>query len=153
MTEADVTDVVVMVHELAAYERAADQCRLTADALRVALFGDAPALFGHVADAGDELAGFALWFRNFSTWDGVHGIYLKDLFVRPRHRSDGHGRELLAELAAECVRRGYTRLQWWVLDWNDSALGFYRGLGAAAIDDWTVQRLSGAPLARLAATR
>lgn len=153
VVEADIESVAEMVHELAAYEEAADQCHLTAATLRTALFGPAPALFGHVAEAGEEIVGFALWFRTFSTWDGVHGIYLEDLFVRAAHRGDGHGRALLAELAAECVRHGYTRLQWWALDWNTPALGFYRALGAETMDKWTVLRLSGAPLERLAATR
>ncbi len=152
IVEADVEAVVRLVHELAAYEQAADQCHLTVGALRTALFGEAPALFGHVAETGDQVVGFALWFRNFSTWDGVHGVYLEDLFVCPEHRGGGHGRALLAELAAECLRHGYTRLQWWVLNWNAPALGFYRGLGAEPMDGWTVLRLSGAPLARLAAS-
>ncbi|HKR49272.1 MAG TPA: GNAT family N-acetyltransferase [Pseudonocardiaceae bacterium] len=141
-----------MVHELASFEKAADQCHLTVDALRTALFGQAPALFGHVAEAGEEIVGFALWFRTFSTWDGVHGIYLEDLFVRADHRGVGHGGALLAGLAAECVRQGYTRLEWSVLDWNTAALRFYRALGAESLEEWTVHRLSGAPLERLAAT-
>lgn len=146
----DVDEVVAMVHELAALERAADECALTAEQLRAAVFGPAPALFGHVAVDGDRLVGCALWFRNFSTWDGVHGVYLEDLYVRPAARGAGHGRALLAELAAECVRRGYTRLQWWVLDWNRPAVDFYRALGAVPMDDWTVFRLSGAALERTA---
>ncbi len=137
-----------MVHELAAYERAAHQCRLTEPELTTALFGPAPALFGHVAAAADgELLGFALWFRNFSTWDGQHGIYLEDLYVRPEARGAGVGGALLAALAGICVQRGYTRLQWWVLDWNDDAQRFYRRLGAEPMDEWTVWRLSGQALA------
>ena len=101
--------VVALVRELAAYEQASDQCHLTPAQLRTALFGEEPALFGHVAEVGCEVVAFALWFRNFSTWDGVHGIYLEDLFVRSEHRGCGLGR---AQLAAECVRRGYSRLQW-----------------------------------------
>lgn len=148
--DRDVDSVVAMVHELATYERASDQCRLSADQLRAALFGPRPALFCHVAEDDDAVVGMALWFLNFSTWDGVHGLYLEDLYVRPEHRGGGHGRALLAELAAECVRRGYSRLQWWVLDWNSPAIEFYRGLGAAAMDEWTVFRLTGEPLSRLA---
>jgi GNAT superfamily N-acetyltransferase len=117
------------------------------------LFGEEPALFGHVAEVGCEVVGFALWFRNFSTWDGVHGIYLEDLFVRMDHRGCGLGRALLAELAAECVRRGYSRLQWWALDWNEPAIGFYRSIGAEAMDDWTVYRITGRTLAALAGDR
>jgi GNAT superfamily N-acetyltransferase len=148
--ERDVEAVVAMVHELAAYERASDECHLGAEQLREALFGPHPALFGHVAAEGDTVVGVALWFLNFSTWDGVHGIYLEDLYVRPEYRGSGHGRALLAELAAECVRRGYSRLQWWVLNWNTPSIDFYRGLGAEAMDEWTVFRVAGEPLRRLA---
>lgn len=149
VTPADVDAVVTMVHELAAYERAAEQCRLTVEALRTALFGERPALFGHVAEDRGEVVGFALWFLNYSTWDGAHGIYLEDLYVRPGQRGGGHGRALLAELAAECVRHGYTRLQWWVLDWNEPSIGFYRSLGAEPMSEWTVFRLAGEPLRAL----
>lgn len=145
--------VVALVHDLAAYERAPDQCRLTDEQLRAALFAERPALFGHVAEVGGEVVGCALWFLNFSTWDGVHGIYVEDLMVRPEHRGAGLGRALLAELAAECVRRGYSRLQWWVLDWNEAAIGFYRRVGAEPMDEWTVFRVSGDGLAALAAAR
>lgn len=154
VAEADLASVVAMVHELAEYERAPEQCHLTVDQLRVALFGPAPALFGHVAELpGGELVGIALWFLNFSTWDGVHGIYLEDLYVRPEHRGGGHGRALLAELAAECARRGYTRLQWSVLDWNEPSIQFYRRLGAEHASEWLGYRLDGPALHRLAAER
>jgi GNAT superfamily N-acetyltransferase len=142
--------VVALVHELADYERASEQCRLTAGQLRAALFSPQPALFGHVAEVNGDIAGVALWFLSFSTWDGVHGIYLEDLFVRPEHRGTGLGRQLLAVLAAECVRCGYSRLQWSVLDWNDPAIGFYRRLGGVAMSEWMVFRLDGPALAALA---
>jgi GNAT superfamily N-acetyltransferase len=157
VAESDLASVVGMVHELAEYERAAHECHLSAEALGAALFGDRPALFGHVAQlparagASPELAGVALWFLNFSTWDGVHGIYLEDLYVRPEHRGHGLGRALLAELAAECVRRGYSRLQWSVLDWNEPSLRFYRGLGARPADEWIGYRLTDDALRGLAA--
>jgi ribosomal protein S18 acetylase RimI-like enzyme len=150
--ESDLDAVVALVHELAAYERAPEQCQLTAAQLRSALFGAQPALFGHVAEVGGEIAGFALWFLNFSTWDGVHGIYLEDLYVRPECRGAGLGRELLAALAVECVRRGYSRLQWSVLDWNEPAIGFYRRLGAIPMDEWTVFRADGPALTALASS-
>jgi GNAT superfamily N-acetyltransferase len=150
--DADVDAVVAMVHELAAYERAPGECQLTAAQLRAALFGPSPALFCHVAAVGPEVVGFALWFLNFSTWRGVHGIYLEDLYVRPAFRGGGVGRALLAELAAECVRRGYARLEWWVLDWNEPAIGVYRAIGALPMDDWTVYRLTGPALDALAHT-
>ncbi|MBO0875804.1 MAG: GNAT family N-acetyltransferase [Pseudonocardia sp.] len=143
-----------MVHELAEYERAPEQCHLTVDQLRAALFGTTPALFGHVAELpGGELVGMALWFLNYSTWDGVHGIYLEDLYVRQEHRGGGHGRALLAALAAECARRGYTRLQWSVLDWNEPSIQFYRRLGAEHTPEWLGYRLDGPALERLAADR
>ncbi|WP_233512572.1 GNAT family N-acetyltransferase [Micromonospora deserti] len=147
----DVPAVVAMVHELAAYERAADQCLLTGEQLTAALFGPAPALYGHVAvDADDRPVGFALWFLNFSTWAGVHGIYLEDLYVRPAARGTGAGRLLLATLAAMCVERGYQRLEWWMINWNPAA-GFYASIGARKMDEWVPYRLSGDALAGLAA--
>jgi GNAT superfamily N-acetyltransferase len=149
--ERDVDAVVALVHELAAYERAPEHCHLSADQLRAALFGPAPALFGHVAQTRDgRVVGCALWFLNFSTWRGVHGIYLEDLYVTPAHRGAGLGRRLLAALAALCVERGYARLEWWVLDWNAPSIGFYRALGAVPMDEWTVHRLDGDALAALA---
>lgn len=148
----DVPAVVTMVHELAAYERAPEECHLTAGRLSAALFGPDPALFGHVAELETgPLGGFALWFLNFSTWRGVHGIYLEDLYVRPPARGQGAGRALLAALAAICVERGYQRLEWWVLDWNEPALKFYRTLGAEPMNDWTVWRIDSEGLGGLAA--
>ena len=152
--ERDVDAVVGLVHELADYERAAEHCLLRADQLRAALFGPAPALFGHVAEVAERethraVVGCALWFLNFSTWRGVHGLYLEDLYVQPAHRGGGTGRALLATLAAECGRRGLARLEWAVLDWNEPSIGFYRSLGAVEMDEWTVFRLDGAALAEL----
>jgi GNAT superfamily N-acetyltransferase len=139
-----------MVHELAEYERAADECFLTQAQLSAALFAESPALFGHVAvDEGDRPIGFALWFLNFSTWEGVHGIYLEDLYVSPDARGSGAGRALLTALAALCVERGYARLDWWVLHWNP-ARDFYAALGATALDEWLPYRLTGDALRQLA---
>ena len=151
-TESDVDNMVELVHELAEYERAPEQCHLTPDQLRTALFGESPALFGHVAELDGEVVGCALWFLNFSTWDGVHGLYLEDLYVRPSARGNGLGKALLAALAEECVRRDYTRLQWWVLNWNEPAINFYKSLGAVPMDEWTVYRVSGTALNQLAGT-
>lgn len=145
----DVEAIVTLVHELAAYEREPDSCLLTADQLTVALFDPAPALFGHVAEVDGEVVGCALWFLNFSTWRGVHGLYLEDLYVRPAHRGAGLGRALLARLAAVCVERGYARLEWSVLDWNAPSIAFYRSLGAESMDGWTTFRLDGSELAEL----
>lgn len=149
--EADVPRILELITELAVYERAADQVSATEDGLRAALFAPAPAVFAHVAEAAGEVVGFALWFLNFSTWLGQHGIYLEDLYVTPAMRGRGVGKALLAELAAICVRRGYGRLEWWVLDWNEPAIGFYRSIGALPMSEWTVQRLTGAELSQLAA--
>lgn len=146
---ADVPAVVALVHELADYEREPASCHLTAEQLHAALFGPEPALFGHVAEAGGEVVGCALWFLSFSTWRGVHGLHLEDLYVRPAHRGAGLGRALLAALAGVCVERGYGRLEWAVLDWNAPALAFYRSLGAVALDGWTTHRLDGPALAAL----
>lgn len=146
----DVPAVVELVHELARYEREPDACHLTAEQLDAALFGPAPALFGHVGLDGDgHVVGCALWFLNFSTWTGVHGIYLEDLFVSPAHRGSGLGRGLLTALAEICVERGYGRLEWSVLDWNEPAIGFYRSLDAISMDEWTTFRLTGAALTEL----
>jgi len=149
---ADIPDVVAMVHELAAYENAADQCTLTDKQLHTALFGNDAALFGHVAEQRGQVVGFTLWFLNFSTWDGVHGIHLEDLYVRPDHRRTGWGRALLDELVEECVRNGYSRMEWSVLNWNSPAIEFYHRLGAEPMDGWSVYRLSAARLRQLAAT-
>jgi GNAT superfamily N-acetyltransferase len=146
---ADVPAVVGLVHELAAYEREPRSCLLTAEQLHAALFGPAPALFGHVAEVDGAVVGCALWFLNFSTWRGVHGLYLEDLYVQPAHRGSGLGRALLATLAAECVERGYARLEWSVLDWNAPSIAFYRALGAVPMDGWTTFRLDGDALAAL----
>ena len=151
MTPEDVDDVHAMLCELAEYERSLHEVRATAADLRAALFADQPALFGHVAEARDGgLAGFAVWFLNYSTWDGHHGIYLEDLYVRPEHRGTGLGKALLSALAQECVERDLTRLQWWVLDWNEPSIGFYRSIGAESMDEWTVMRVSGGALSELA---
>lgn len=147
----DVPRICELIRELAEYERSADQVSATPDDLRAALCCASPAVFAHVAVAAEEVVGFALWFVNFSTWLGRHGIYLEDLYVTPAMRGRGAGKALLAELAAICVSRGYGRLEWWVLDWNSPAIGFYTSIGAEAMSEWTVHRLTGRPLTDLAA--
>jgi len=150
----DVPAVVGLVRELAEYEEAAHEVRLTDEQLRTALFGDSPALFGHVAlDPDGAVVGTALWFLAFSTWRGTHGIHLEDLFVQPQHRGSGLGRELLRTLAATCVERGYDRLEWAVLDWNEPSIAFYRAAGAVPLDGWTVFRLTDDALTGFAADR
>jgi GNAT superfamily N-acetyltransferase len=146
----DVEAIHRLIRELADYERSLAQVTATSDDLARALFGPAPAVFAHVAEHEGSVAGFALWFLSYSTWLGSHGIYLEDLYVSPAVRGHGYGRALLAELARICVQRGYGRLEWWVLDWNSAAIGFYASLGAAPMDEWTVHRLTGPALRALA---
>jgi diamine N-acetyltransferase len=116
------------------------------------LFGDNPRAFCDIAEWNGEAAGFALWFYNFSTFRGAHGIYLEDLFVRPHFRGHGLGKALLKNLAARAVREGCARVEWAVLDWNAPSIAFYKSLGAVPMDEWTVFRLTGAALGTLAAT-
>lgn len=150
--ESDVDQILRLVRDLAEYERSADQVRATAEQLRAALFGPAPAVHALVAEDGDgRVVGFALWFLNFSTWEGVHGIYLEDLYVEPAHQGSGLGKALLTALAEIAVQRGYGRFEWWVLDWNRPSIDFYRRLGAVAMDEGTVYRLTGDALQRVAA--
>ncbi|MEU4033459.1 GNAT family N-acetyltransferase [Streptomyces collinus] len=153
-TPADVPVVHALIRELAEYEKAPQEARASEEQLREALFGERPAAFAHIAedDTTGEPVGFALWFLNFSTWHGVHGIYLEDLYVRPAARGGGHGRALLTELARICVSRGYERLEWSVLNWNRPAIGFYESLGARPQDEWTVYRLTDDALAKLGRT-
>jgi GNAT superfamily N-acetyltransferase len=148
---SDAADIHRLVRELADYERSAGQVVATEDDLRRALFGEQPAVFALIAEHEGSVAGFALWFLNYSTWTGRHGIYLEDLYVTPVLRGHGYGRALLAQLARICVERGYGRLEWSVLDWNAPALGFYASLGAVPMDEWTVNRLTGPALLALAA--
>lgn len=149
-TPADAAAITGMIHALAEFERAAEHCTVTETQIAAALFGDSPTVHGHVAEVDGEVAAMALWFRNFSTWDGVAGIYLEDLFVRPGFRRRGLARALLSALAAECLEGGYTRLSWAVLNWNVDAIALYDGLGAAPQREWTTYRLSGPRLAELA---
>ena len=148
---ADVPAIVGLVRELATYERAPDHVELNDELLTDSLFAEHPAAFCHVAEEDDgTVVGMALWFVSFSTWVGKHGIYLEDLFVSPDARRNGHGRALLRELAAIALERGYGRLEWAVLDWNEPALEFYRSIGADPLDEWTVHRVAGNALAALA---
>lgn len=150
-TPDDVPVVLALVRELAAYEREPDAVEATEGMLSEALFGPAPVASCHVAlDEAGAVAGFALWYVTFSTWKGRPGLWLEDLFVRPAARGLGLGRALLQELAAVCLARGYPRLEWQVLDWNEPAIGFYTGLGAVPQDEWTVWRMDVDRIAALA---
>lgn len=148
VTPADVDAVVCLIHELALYEKLPEECHVTADLLHAALFAPQPAVFAQVGVIDGEVAGFAMWFLNFSTWEGVHGIYLEDLYVRPQHRGAGLGKALLGNLAGIAVERGYARVDWSVLDWNAPSIDFYARLGAVPMDGWTMFRLTGPALAR-----
>ncbi|MEU2253245.1 GNAT family N-acetyltransferase [Nocardia xishanensis] len=150
-TPADVPALVDLVYDLAEYEKARHECTLTLEQLRAALFGPAPALFAHVAEDETGIVGCAIWFLNFSTWDGVHGIYLEDLYVKPETRGKGYGKALIAALAKEAVDKGYSRVSWSVLTWNTPSIDFYRSLGAEEQDEWVGYRLSGSELVKLAA--
>ena len=146
----DVPVLLQLVHELAAYEREPDAVEATEDDLRRGLFEDATCT-AHVAlDPAGHVVGFALWYPTFSTWTGRPGLWLEDLFVRPTARGTGLGRALLQALAAVCLERGYRRFEWWVLDWNEPAIGFYRSLGALPQADWTTYRVDGEALRALA---
>lgn len=144
----DVPVLLQLVHELAAYEREPDAVEATEADLHMALFVDGTCS-AHVAVDGGEVVGFALWYPTFSTWTGRPGLWLEDLFVRPFARGTGHGKALLQALAAVCVERGWPRFEWWVLDWNSPAIGFYRSLGAVPQADWTTFRVDGGALREL----
>ena len=150
---ADVPAILQLVRDLATYEKEPDAVRATESDFRAALFPDegAPTTFAHVAEVEGRVVGMAVWYLTFSTWTGVNGIWLEDLFVEPEQRGAGLGRELLATLARTCVDRGYQRLEWWVLDWNEPSIGFYESLDARAQDEWTVFRMDGAALETLGA--
>ena len=151
----DVDDVLGLVHALAEYEKEPDAVEATAEDFRTALFPDhgRPTTFCHVAEVDGRVVGIAVWFLSFSTWTGKNGIWLEDLFVQPEYRGTGLGKALLRTLAETCVERGYTRLEWWVLDWNAPSIAFYEALGAVAQDEWTTFRLDGRALAELGGPR
>ena len=146
---ADVPAILQLIKDLAVYEKAPDAVKSTEENLRVALFGEEPKVFAHVAEDGGQIVGIAIWFLNYSTWMGTHGIYLEDLYVDPEFRGKGYDIALLKSLAKICVERGYSRLQWWVLDWNEPSINFYKSLGAVPMDEWTVFRVDGQALQNL----
>ena len=144
--------VFALVRELAAYEGLTDTVDATEAMIDAALFGPAPRVFCDLAEWSGEPVGLALWFANFSSFRGRHGIYLEDLYVRPDYRRRGIGRALFRHLARRCADEGWTRFEWSVLDWNTPSIAFYKSLGAELLDEWTVCRVSGDALARLAGT-
>jgi GNAT superfamily N-acetyltransferase len=138
------------VRELAAYERLLGSVDATEAMIDAALFAPQPRVFCEIAEWADAPAGFALWFPNFSSFRGRHGLYLEDIYVRPAHRRRGIGRALLRHLAQRCVAEGWTRFEWSVLDWNAPSIAFYKSLGADLLEDWTICRITGEALVRLA---
>ena len=149
--EDDAPLIFDLVRELAIYEKLADTVDATADDIATALFGKEPRLFCDIAEWNGEAAGFAVWFLNFSTFRGRHGIYLEDLFVRPAFRGRGLGKALMAHLATRCITQGLARFEWSVLDWNAPSIAFYKSIGADVMDDWKICRLSGPALQNFAA--
>jgi GNAT superfamily N-acetyltransferase len=146
----DVGDILRLIHALAEYEREPDAVEATEDLLSDALFGPNPRVFAHVAEIDGRVVGIAVWFLAFSTWTGRHSLYLEDIFVEPELRGAGIGRKLVGRLAGRATELGCARMDWSVLDWNESAMAFYRSLGARPMQEWTTWRLEGAALADLA---
>ena len=147
--KADAPKILQLIKDLALYEKAPNEAIATLEQIEQTLFSDRPSAYAHVAEVDGEVVGISIWFLNYSTWLGKPGIYLEDLYVDPEHRGKGLGLALLKELATICVERGYERLQWWVLDWNEPSIEFYKSLGAEAMDEWTVYRVSGEALRKL----
>lgn len=151
-TVSDVNVIHDLIVQLAIYEKEPDAVIATPDQIKENLFGDEPVAFCHVAEVEGKIVGIAIWFLNYSTWLGKAGLYLEDLFVLPEFRGRGLGLEFMKTLAKICVERGYERFQWWVLDWNEPSINFYKSIGAEAMDEWTVYRLSGSALSNFAAS-
>lgn len=147
----DVATLVELIGDLATYEREPDAVEVDEQLLADALFADSPVVFANVADDGGVVLGMTIYFRNFSTWTGRLGIFLEDFYVRPEARGRGVGRALLVALADEARAHGYPRIDWSVLDWNETAIGFYRSVGARPMSGWTGYRLDGDALARFEA--
>ena len=149
-TPADVPAVLDLIRQLAAYEHAADEVRATPEILTTWLFDKQAAEALLAVSEDGTIVGMAVFFQNFSTWTGMGGMYLEDLYVRPEHRGKGYGKALLRKLASIAVERGCGRLEWWCLDWNKPSIDFYLSLGAEPMSDWTVYRIAGDTLTQLA---
>jgi len=152
-TAADVPNILQLIRDLATYERAPNEVTATEEQLIEVFFGSKPAAEVLLIFENDVPVGFAVFFHNFSTWLGRLGLYLEDLFVKPEYRGKGYGRALLVKLAAIARERGCGRMEWAVLDWNQPAIEFYKRLGAVAMNDWTIFRMTGEALDRLAKER
>ena len=142
----EVGEVLQLIQDLATYEKAPEQVEASKNDLLNTIFAKDPRVFCDLVEVDGQIAGMAIWFLNYSTWQAKHGIYLEDLYIKPEFRSRGYGKALLKHLAQICDKEGYGRLQWWVLDWNSPAIEFYRSFGAEAMDEWTVYRTSGQAL-------
>ena len=142
----EVGEVLQLIQDLATYEKAPDQVEASEDDLLNTIFAKDPRVFCDLVEVDGQIAGMAIWFLNYSTWQAKHGIYLEDLYIKPEFRARGYGKALLKHLAQICDKEGYGRLQWWVLDWNSPAIEFYKSFGAEAMDEWTVYRTSGQAL-------
>lgn len=145
----EVGQILQLIHDLALYEKAPEQVKAREETLLNTIFASDPRVFCDVVEVDGEIAGMAIWFLNYSTWQAKHGIYLEDLYIKVEFRGRGYGKVLLKHLASICNLKGYGRLQWWVLDWNSPAIEFYRSLGAEAMDEWTVFRLADQQLRQL----
>ncbi|MFZ9043268.1 MAG: GNAT family N-acetyltransferase [Candidatus Nanopelagicaceae bacterium] len=142
----EVGEVLQLIQDLATYEKAPEQVEASKEDLLNTIFVKDPRVFCDLVEVDGQVAGMAIWFLNYSTWQAKHGIYLEDLFIKPEYRGQGYGKALLKHLAKICDEKGYGRLQWWVLDWNSPAIEFYKSFGAEAMDEWTVYRTSGQAL-------
>ncbi len=149
--KADAPRILELIKDLAEYEKAPLEAKATLQQIEETIFGDAPSAFCHVAECEGRVVGIAIWFLNYSTWIGKPGIYLEDLYIDVAHRGKGFGTAFLKCLANICIERGYERFQWSCLDWNTPSIAFYKSIGAEALDEWTVYRVSGDALAKLAA--
>jgi GNAT superfamily N-acetyltransferase len=145
----DAPRILQLIKDLAEYERVPLEAKATLEQIEETIFADKPTAFCHVAEDNGLVVGISIWFLNYSTWLGKPGIYLEDLYIDPAYRSKGYGLALLKELGKICVERDYERLQWWVLDWNEPSIEFYKSLGAVPMDEWTVFRVSGQALKKL----
>jgi GNAT superfamily N-acetyltransferase len=145
----EVGEVLQLIQDLATYEKAPEQVEASKEDLLNTIFAKEPRVFCDLVEVDGQIAGMAIWFLNYSTWQAKHGIYLEDLYIKPEFRARGYGKALLKHLAQICDKEGYGRLQWWVLDWNSPAIEFYKSFGAEAMDEWTVYRTSGQALKNL----
>ena len=148
-SKEDAPRILQLIKDLAEYEKAPLEAKATLKQIEDTIFSTNPSAFCHVAEVDGQVIGIAIWFLNYSTWLGKPGMYLEDLYIDPAFRGQGHGMAFLKTLAKICVERGYERFQWWVLDWNEPSIEFYKSIGAVPMDEWTIFRVSGEALKKL----